>query len=97
MALPVVDDGDVGIVFCYVGDFHGIEGHAEELEVGREVPGKGQSRVVFLGVIAVIFLAVIFLGVFFECIRRNSSIVVIGSAEGWVNELVVDWRPRRAG
>ena len=43
MALPVVDDGDVGIVFCYVGDFHGIEGHAEELEVGREVPGKGQS------------------------------------------------------
>ena len=44
MALPVVDDWDVGIVFYYVCDFHGVEGYSEELEVGREVPGKGQSR-----------------------------------------------------
>ena len=89
MALPVVDDWDVGIVFYYVCDFHGVEGYSEELEVGREVPGKGQSRVVFLGVIAVIFLAVIFLGVFFD-VFAEFFVVVIGSAEGWVDEFIVD-------
>ena len=95
MALPVVDDGDVGIVFYYVGDFHGIEGYAEELEVGREVAGKGQSGigfavifpVIFLGVVAVIFLVIFleFLAVIFD--------VVNGPAEGWVDEFIVNGEP----
>ena len=78
--MPVVDDWDVGIVFYYVGNFHGIEGYSEELEVGREVPGKGQSGIV---------LAVIFLGVFLEFFAVIFD-VVNGPAEGWVDELVVD-------
>ena len=83
MALPVVDDGDVGIVFYYVCDFHGVEGYSEELEVGREVPGKGQSRVVFSVIFLVIFLE--FLAVIFD--------VVNGPAEGWVDEFIVNGEP----
>ena len=93
MALPVVDDWDVGIVFYYVCDFHGVEGYSEELEVGREVPGKGQSGIVFifpvifLGVVAVIRRCIFleFLAVIFD--------VVNGPAEGWVDEFIVDGEP----